>query len=47
MTREELKQYLQVLHFHGYIDHDFTKLDDLLQYADQSPDKSNPLDVDI
>ena len=30
MKREEIKEFLETLHFHGYIDHDITKLDNLI-----------------
>lgn len=47
MTREEIKAFLETLYFHGYIDYDITKLDDLLQYY-PAPDKIKlPLDVEI
>lgn len=32
MDNKKLLTFLETLHFHGYIDHDFTKLSDLLQY---------------
>lgn len=30
MDRKTIKEFLETLHFHGYIDHDITKLDDLI-----------------
>jgi hypothetical protein len=30
MNRKEVKEFLETLHFHGYIDHDITKLDNLI-----------------
>lgn len=30
MDRNTIKQFLETLHFHGYIDHDITKIDDLI-----------------
>ena len=32
LNREDIKIFLDTLHFHGYIDHDITKLNDLLNY---------------
>lgn len=38
MNRKEIKEFLEILHFHGYIDHDITKLDNLID--DYYPNKS-------
>lgn len=39
MNRKEIKDFLETLHFHGYIDHDITKLDNLIDdyYPEQLP----------
>lgn len=34
MNKEELTDFLGILHFHGYIDHDASKLGDLADMAD-------------
>jgi hypothetical protein len=30
MNRKKVKDFVETLHFHGYIDHDITKLDNLI-----------------
>nr|WP_298655648.1 hypothetical protein [uncultured Flavobacterium sp.] len=39
MNRKEIKEFLETLHFHGYIDHDITKLENLIDdyYPKQLP----------
>jgi len=34
-TEKEIKDFLELLHFHGYINHDITKLNDLIEYLKQ------------
>jgi len=41
MNRKEVKEFLETLHFHGYIDHDITKLDNLID--DYYPKQSEEL----
>lgn len=39
MNRKEIKDFLETLHFHGYIAHDITKLENLIDdyYPKQLP----------
>jgi hypothetical protein len=42
MNRKEVKQFVETLHFHGYIAHDITKLDNLIDdYYPKSSDTNN------
>jgi hypothetical protein len=42
MNRKEVKEFVETLHFHGYIDHDITKLDNLIDdYYPKQCDKAN------
>ena len=42
MNRKEAKQFVETLHFHGYIAHDITKLDSLIDdYYPKSSDTNN------
>jgi hypothetical protein len=34
-TEKEVKDFLELLHFHGYINYDITKLNDLIEYLKQ------------
>lgn len=43
MNRKEIKEFVETLHFHGYIDHDITKLDNLID--DYYPKQSDKDDV--
>lgn len=43
MNRKEIKDFLETLHFHGYIDHDITKLDNLID--DYYPNQLQQADV--
>lgn len=43
MNRKEIKDFLETLHFHGYIDHDITKLDNLID--DYFPKQLQQADV--
>lgn len=41
MNRKETKNFLEILHFHGYIDHDITKLDNLIDTFYVQKDKAD------
>lgn len=43
MNRKEIKEFLETLHFHGYIDHDITKLENLID--DYYPKQLQQADV--
>jgi len=43
MNRKEVKEFVEKLHFHGYIDHDITKLDNLID--DYYPKQCDKTDV--
>ena len=43
MNRKEVKEFVETLHFHGYIDHDITKLDNLID--DYYPKQCDKADV--
>lgn len=43
MNRKEIKEFLEMLHFHGYIDHDITKLENLIN--DYYPKQLQQADV--
>lgn len=43
MNRKEVKEFLETLHFHGYIDHDITKLNNLID--DYYPKQCDKADV--
>jgi hypothetical protein len=42
---DKIKEFLETLHFHGYIDHDVTKLGRLIE--DYYPNKSSNTDTDV
>lgn len=53
MSRKELKEFLELLHFHGYIDHDITKLENLIdnyypeQHNKAHAEQSEQLKVEV
>jgi hypothetical protein len=48
INRKQIKEYLEILYFHGYINHDITKLDNLIDdyFPEQCEKANNALDIE-